>query len=107
MEDARFTMVGGDLDRLLGVMDIDDVSDIETLLIILFNRPISVEPLEWVDDDDGSLEVTVWAGDTGHASGRGFPMTVVDLVRAGASVVASSARPMATTSTRPMAKRVS
>jgi hypothetical protein len=88
MEDARFTMVGGDLDRLLGVMDIDDVSDIETLLIILFKRPISVEPLEGFDDDDGSLEVTVWVGDTGHAAGRAFPMTVVDLVRACASVVA-------------------
>jgi hypothetical protein len=53
----------------------------------LFNRPISVEPLDWVDDDDGSLEVTVWAGDTGHLASRAFPMTVVDLVRACASVV--------------------
>ena len=87
MGDNRFTMVAGDLDGLLGVMDLDDVSDVETLLIILFNRPISVEPLDWVDDDDGSLEVTVWAGDTGHVAGRAFPMTGVDLVRACASVV--------------------
>ena len=89
MEDNRFTMVAGDLDGLLGVMDLDDVADIETLLIILFNRPISVQPLDWVDDDDdeGSLEVTVWAGDTGHVAGRAFPMTGVDLVRACASVV--------------------
>ena len=76
-------MVAGDLDGLLGVMDLDDVADIETLLIILFNRPISVQPLDWVDDDEGSLEVTVWAGDTGHVAGRAFPMTGVDLVRAG------------------------
>ena len=87
MGDNRFTMVAGDLDALLGVMELDDVSDVETLLIILFNRPISVEPLDWVDDDDGSLEVTVWAGDTGHLASRAFPMTVVDLVRACASVV--------------------
>ena len=55
----------------------------------MFNRPISVQPLDWVDDDDdeGSLEVTVWAGDTGHVAGRAFPMTGVDLVRACASVV--------------------
>ena len=87
MEDNRFTMAAGDLDALLGVMELDDVSDVETLLIILFNRPISVEPLDWVDDDEGSLEVTVWAGDTGHLASRAFPMTVVDLVRACASVV--------------------
>ena len=87
MEDNRFTMVAGDLDGLLGVMDLDDVADIETLLIILFNRPISVQPLDWVDDDEGSLEVTVWAGDTGHVAGRAFPMTGVDLVRACAAVV--------------------
>ena len=89
MEDNRFTMVAGDLDGLLGVMDLDDVADIETLLIIVFNRPISVQPLDWVDDDDdeGSIEVTVWAGDTGHVAGRAFPMTGVDLVRACASVV--------------------
>ena len=87
MEDNRFTMVAGDLDGLLGVMDLDDVADIETFLIILFNRPISVQPLDWVDDDEGSLEVTVWAGDTGHVAGRAFPMTGVDLVRACASVV--------------------
>jgi hypothetical protein len=87
MEDNRFTMVAGDLDGLLGVMDLDDVADIETLLIILFNRPISVQPLDWVDDDEGSLEVTVWAGDTGHVAGRAFPMTGVDLVRACASVI--------------------
>jgi len=87
MGDNRFTMVAGDLDALLGVMELDDVSDVETLLIILFNRPISVEPLDWVDDDDGSLEVTVWAGDTGPLASRAFPMTGVDLVRACASVV--------------------
>ena len=88
MEDNRFTMVAGDLDRLLGVMDLDDVADIETFLLILLNRPISVEPLEWGDDDDEvPLQVTVWAGDTGHVAGRAFPMTGVDLVRACASVV--------------------
>ena len=50
MNDNRFTKITGHPDDLLDALDLDDVSDIETLLIILFNRPISVEPLEGVDD---------------------------------------------------------
>jgi len=50
MNDNRFTKITGHPDDLLDALGLDDVSDIETLLIILFNRPISVEPLEGVDD---------------------------------------------------------
>jgi len=71
MTDARLTMVAGDLDDPVGAIDLDDVSDIESLLIILFSRPISVEERQWVDEDGGSREVTA-----------------VDLVRVCASVVA-------------------
>ena len=88
MNDNRFTKITGHPDDLLDTLDLDDVSDIETLLIILFNRPISVEPLEGVDDDDGSLEVTVWVGDMGFTAGHAFPMTVVDLTRSCASAIA-------------------
>ena len=88
MKDNRFTTVAGYPDDLFDALDLDDISDIETFLIILFNRPISVEPLEGVDDDDGSLEVTVWVGDTGFTTGCAFPMTVVDLTRSCASAIA-------------------
>ena len=45
MKDNRFTTVAGYPDDLFDALDLHDISDIETLLIILFNRPISVEPL--------------------------------------------------------------
>ena len=50
MNDNRFTKITGHPDDLLDALDLDVRYVIETLLIILFNRPISVEPLEGVDD---------------------------------------------------------
>ena len=41
--DPRFTTVYGDLDELLNLVDIDDVGDVETLLMFVFDRRIGVD----------------------------------------------------------------
>lgn len=88
MFDSRFTTVATDVDSLLNALDIDDVSDIETLLVVLFSRPIGVEQVVDGGDDDGSLEVVVWFDDMGFGSRYAFPTSMVDLALACASTMA-------------------
>ena len=88
MFDSRFTTVADDVDALLGALDVDDVSDIETLLVVLFSRPISVEEVADGSDDDGSVEVVVWFDDMGYGSRYAFPTSMVELAVACASTIA-------------------
>lgn len=76
MTDTRFTTVAQDMDEFISTLDIDDVADLETLLIVLFGRSITVE--ETVDDES-SFEVIMWNDTMGIGSTYAFPMSMVDL----------------------------
>lgn len=87
MFDSRFTTVADDVDALLGALDVDDVSDIETLLVVLFSRPVGVEEVADGSDDDGSLEVIVYVDDMGIGTRYAFPMSMIDLALACAATL--------------------
>jgi hypothetical protein len=82
--DTRFTTVAEDMDELIEALDVDGVADLETLLIVLFGCPISVDetPADDVDDADGgdaSFEVIMWDDTMGIGTRYSFPMSLVDL----------------------------
>ncbi len=82
MTDPRFTTVFDGVDDLLSVVDVDEVGDIETLLMFLFDRPVGVEEA-W--DDDGvatGLDVLVRGNAEDIGSVYEFPMSILELARA-------------------------
>ena len=86
--DARFTTAFDDLHDLLSLVDVDEVGDIETLLMFLFARPISVEEA-WGDDGGAtSLDVMVPGNDESIGSVYDFPMSLMELVRSCAEAAA-------------------
>ncbi len=85
MTDTRFsTLFDSTVDLLSGV-HIDDVGDIETLLMFLFDRPMGVA--EGWDDDDAALDVIVHGNDRSHGFTYPFPMSVIELARSCAETV--------------------
>lgn len=89
MSDTRFTTAYGSVDELLAGVDIDDLEDLDTLLMILFARPVGVEGV-WADLDDeepSSLEVIVSGDEFAVGSTFAFPVSVLDLVRGTAETV--------------------
>lgn len=80
--DARFESVGETIEDLLNIVDVDDVGDIESLMMFLFGRPVSVHEA-WDDSGvDLGLEF-VMRGDDGELRGiRKFPMSMLDLAGA-------------------------
>lgn len=85
MMDSRFTTAFKDEKELLEGMDVDDIDDVETLLMFLLSRPVSVEMAS--EEGDGDIDpilVTVWGERLGRGTIHTFPMTVVDLALNGA-----------------------
>lgn len=85
MTDSRFTTVTNDVDELLAALDIDELDDLETLLMVLLHRPFSIVMVEEGGEDDGALETVFWDGDMGTGIRHFFPMSVIELVREVAS----------------------
>lgn len=83
MTDARFSTNFTDLDELLVGLDIDDVADLENLLMILLARPIELDHV--VENDVASLEIIVHGNEIAVGSLVDFPVSVVEVVRSGAS----------------------
>lgn len=83
MTDSRFTSVFKDMTDLLNGMDIDDIGDLETLLMFLLARPITVAMYEEEESVD-SIQITVWGDTIGYGSINEFPTTVVELALDGA-----------------------
>jgi hypothetical protein len=85
--DPRFTTVYGDLDELLNLVDIDDVGDVETMLMFVFDRPIGVD----VELDDAGLPAALHVLARGNEGDIGsvypFPMSLLELVHWCASIV--------------------
>lgn len=81
MTDTRFTAVVDDTEELLNVVDIDDIGDVETLLMVLFARPVVVEEVWNLDRAETSLEVVIQGNDEAIGSTFDFPLSVIGLVR--------------------------
>ena len=88
MSDARFTTVCDDVEHLLAAVDVDDIGDVETLLMFLFNRPVGVAEGSSLIDGPETIEFAIDGRDDGVCFGLEFPMSVVDLVRSCADDVA-------------------
>lgn len=86
--DARFETHFDDLQDLLTGADIDELDDLETLLMVLFARPVGVEEV-WEEDDSAStaLEVVISGKESAIGTTYAFPMSVVQLVRGCAETV--------------------
>ena len=86
MTDSRFTTVFDDLGQLLAGVDVDDVEDLETLLMALLGRPVSVTE-DW-DDEGGmpALDVRVLGGELSAGVLDPFPMSVMELARSSAEL---------------------
>lgn len=90
MMDARFWTVCEDVDELISTVDIDGVEDIETLLMILFGRPIGVA-CSWNDHAEcANVEITIAADTEQFVSVQAFPLSVVQLVRSCAELDAAA-----------------
>lgn len=87
MTDTRFETVFEDTDDMLGGVDVDEISDVETLLMVLFARPVVVSEV-W--DDEGvtpSLEVIIQGNDEAIGSVYAFPLSIIELTRSCAETV--------------------
>ena len=86
MTDSRFTTVTGDLEELLAVVDLDEIDDLETLLMVLLGRPVVVAE-GWDDDRDvTALDVRVLGGELTAGVLDPFPLSVMELARASAEL---------------------
>jgi hypothetical protein len=74
--DPRFSDAYLTVDELLGALDLDEVDDLETLLMMLFDHPVSV-----VDVEDGEREyLEIWSEHLEQTQVE-FPIRLTDLVR--------------------------
>lgn len=89
MTDTRFTTVADDPYELVEIVDVDSLEDIETLLMILFDRPIRVREEDVEGLDATSLEVIVGES-SGVSTGtvHDFPINLLEIVRGTAQTVA-------------------
>jgi len=80
MLDSRFETEADDVEHLLSVMDIDELEELATLLMVLFMRPVVVEEVWNAESETPCLEI-ILAGDE-HSIGTTyeFPASVLQLV---------------------------
>jgi hypothetical protein len=87
MTDTRFETIFADADDLLGGVDLDEIGDVETLLMLLFARPVVLNEV-WVDEGvTPSLEFIVQGNDEAIGSVYAFPLSVIELARSCAETV--------------------
>ena len=82
MTDTRFATVVDGVDDLLSVVDVDEVDDIGTLLMILFDRPVGVAETRDDDADATVLDVLLHGNAEQIGSVHEFPMSILNLARA-------------------------
>ena len=78
--DSRFETEADDVEHLLSVMDIDELEELATLLMVLLMRPVVVEEGWNAESETPCLEI-ILAGDE-HSIGTTyeFPASVLQLV---------------------------
>lgn len=93
MSNERFTFAADGLSGLLDAVDIENVADIETLLMIICDRPIEVRV---VGNDEGeeALEVTAWTEEVALSTIFSFPMSILSLAQEVCATVAESNLPV-------------
>lgn len=74
MKDSRFTSLCEDATELVDGLDVDELDDLETMLMFLLKRPVTV-----VQEDEDSILVTVWSDAVGFGCLTEFPTTVAEL----------------------------
>jgi len=86
MTDSRFTTVFDDLEELLAGVDLDDIDDLETLVMVLLGRPVMVAE-SW-DDEEGrqALDVLVLGSELTAGVLDPFPLSVMELARSSAEL---------------------
>ncbi|RYC05672.1 hypothetical protein [Nocardioides zhouii] len=81
MTDPRFTKVCDDLEELLEIVDIDSIEDLDTLVMALLDRPVSVTD-GWDDERDvPALDIRVHGSELSIGVLEPFPMSVLELAR--------------------------
>ena len=85
MPDPRFTTDVEDLDKLLSVVDVDSIDDVETLLMYLLERPLTVRE-SWDNDDDDEQQPAIEVIVDGLGCICGFPLNMLELARGCAEV---------------------
>ncbi|KRA37911.1 MULTISPECIES: hypothetical protein [unclassified Nocardioides] len=69
------------MDDLLGVVDVDELGDIETFLMFLLERPVRVESA-WDDEGiESALDVHVRGDEWSMSSAYDFPLSLIELAR--------------------------
>ncbi len=85
MRDSRFAVCFDDLEGLFKGADVDDVSDLDTLLMLVFARPMRVN--ETREGGAEAVEVIALSDDEMIGLICVFPMSVMQLVRNSALMV--------------------
>lgn len=82
--DSRFETELEDVEHLLSVVDIDELDDLATMLMVLLVRPVMAEEV-WDPESEASCLEIILSGDD-HAIGttHSFPISVLELVRGSA-----------------------
>lgn len=83
MTDTRFTTEADDIDHLCQVLDIDGIDELETLLTMLFARPVTVDRLEDEGGVEIGVEVILSGNDASIGTEFGFPLSVIEIARSG------------------------
>lgn len=86
MTDTRFETVFEDTDDLLSGVDVDEIGDVETLLMILFARPVEVNEVSY-EGGTPSLEAIIHGNDGAIGSVYAFPLSIIELTRSCAETV--------------------
>lgn len=84
MTDSRFWNEVGSTAELLDGIDLDDMGDLETLLMIVLDRPITVREVASEAGAPSALEVIVHGDPYSTGTVHEFPVSVTELVRAAA-----------------------
>lgn len=82
MADTRFTTAYDSIDDLLDGVDIDDLGDVQTLLMILLGRPLHV--FGWLgegDEANDSLQIQIRGNDEDLIVECSHPVSVLEIAR--------------------------
>lgn len=84
MLDSRFETAADDAKHLLSAMDIDELDELATFLMVLFMRPVVVEEVRDIEADAPGLEIILGGNEHSVGTTYHFPVSVLELVQGSA-----------------------